>query len=297
MSSTSIVPERRACGQTRKHRFFRRVNPRPRASHRSNRRLTSDASLAASLHRQRERGVAEAQVAVRRELAEAVTRPAELLALLGLPAEPGAEAAAGLFGLRVPRGFIARMRPGDRDDPLLLQVLPRAAECAAAPAGYGPDPLAEAAAMTVPGLLHKYRGRVLLTLTGACGIHCRYCFRRHYPYAEANPGGSHWPATLEHIAADARPADELAVWAFDRSVRTVLSFEDWQASAAGDRAALVAALGFIPMAINTGIGAEVQRPLATVVIGGILSATALTLLVLPALYDWIERDQVANSPS
>ncbi|MBL8059426.1 MAG: efflux RND transporter permease subunit [Chthonomonas sp.] len=61
--------------------------------------------------------------------------------------------------------------------------------------------------------------------------------------------------------------------------------------------ALVAALGFIPMAINTGIGAEVQRPLATVVIGGILSATALTLLVLPALYDWIERDQVANSPS
>lgn len=139
----------------------------------------------------------------RRELAEAVTRPAELLALLGLPAEPGAEAAAGLFGLRVPRGFIARMRPGDRDDPLLLQVLPRATECAAAPAGYGPDPLAEAAAMTVPGLLHKYRGRVLLTLTGACGIHCRYCFRRHYPYAEANPGGSHWPATLEHIAADA----------------------------------------------------------------------------------------------
>ncbi|MFZ5619987.1 MAG: EF-P beta-lysylation protein EpmB [Pseudomonadota bacterium] len=138
----------------------------------------------------------------RRELAEAVTRPAELLALLGLPPEPSAETAAGLFGLRVPRGFIARMRHGDRNDPLLLQVLPQAAECAAAPAGYGPDPLAEAAAMTVPGLLHKYRGRVLLTLTGACGIHCRYCFRRHYPYTEANPGGSHWPATLEHIGAD-----------------------------------------------------------------------------------------------
>lgn len=138
----------------------------------------------------------------RRELADAITRPAELLALLGLPAEPGAEAAAGLFGLRVPRGFAARMRPGDRDDPLLLQVLPRAAEYAAAPADYSPDPLGEAAAMTVPGLLHKYRGRVLLTLTGACGIHCRYCFRRHYPYAEANPGGSHWPATLDHIAAD-----------------------------------------------------------------------------------------------
>jgi heavy metal efflux system protein len=54
--------------------------------------------------------------------------------------------------------------------------------------------------------------------------------------------------------------------------------------------ALVAALGFIPMALNTGIGAEVQRPLATVVIGGIASATILTLLVLPALYTWFEKD-------
>lgn len=54
--------------------------------------------------------------------------------------------------------------------------------------------------------------------------------------------------------------------------------------------ALVAALGFIPMAINTGIGAEVQRPLATVVIGGIISATILTLLVLPVLYTWFEKD-------
>ena len=55
--------------------------------------------------------------------------------------------------------------------------------------------------------------------------------------------------------------------------------------------ALVAALGFIPMALNTGIGAEVQRPLATVVIGGIASATLLTLVVLPALYTWFESDK------
>lgn len=57
--------------------------------------------------------------------------------------------------------------------------------------------------------------------------------------------------------------------------------------------ALVAALGFIPMALNTGIGAEVQRPLATVVIGGILSATLLTLVVLPVLYTWFEKDTVS----
>lgn len=137
----------------------------------------------------------------RRELAAAVTRPAELLALLGLPEEPAAEFGARLFAQRVPRGFIARMRPGDRHDPLLLQVLPDALEAREVP-GYGPDPLDEAAAMAAPGLLHKYRGRVLLTLTGACGIHCRYCFRRHYPYAEANPAGSHWTEACAYIAGD-----------------------------------------------------------------------------------------------
>jgi cobalt-zinc-cadmium resistance protein CzcA len=61
--------------------------------------------------------------------------------------------------------------------------------------------------------------------------------------------------------------------------------------------ALVAALGFIPMALATGAGAEVQRPLATVVIGGILSSTFLTLVLLPVLYGWLERDPVATSPS
>jgi EF-P beta-lysylation protein EpmB len=137
----------------------------------------------------------------RRELAAAVTRPAELLALLGLPEEPAAEFGARLFAQRVPRGFIARMRPGDRHDPLLLQVLPDALETREVP-GYGPDPLDEATAMAAPGLLHKYRGRVLLTLTGACGIHCRYCFRRHYPYAEANPAGGHWAETRAYIAGD-----------------------------------------------------------------------------------------------
>lgn len=53
--------------------------------------------------------------------------------------------------------------------------------------------------------------------------------------------------------------------------------------------ALVASLGFVPMALNTGTGAEVQRPLATVVIGGIISSTLLTLLILPVLYHWIHQ--------
>ena len=142
---------------------------------------------------------AEHAPAWRRELATAITQPQELLRMLGLPEEPAAHAAAALFGLRVPRGFVARMRPGDRHDPLLLQVLPVARETDAS-AGFSLDPLGEAAAMAAPGLLHKYAGRVLLTLTGACGVHCRYCFRRHYPYAEANPAGRHWEQARDYIA-------------------------------------------------------------------------------------------------
>jgi cobalt-zinc-cadmium resistance protein CzcA len=53
--------------------------------------------------------------------------------------------------------------------------------------------------------------------------------------------------------------------------------------------ALVASLGFIPMALATSAGAEVQRPLATVVIGGLVTSTLLTLLILPTLYAWMER--------
>jgi cobalt-zinc-cadmium resistance protein CzcA len=61
--------------------------------------------------------------------------------------------------------------------------------------------------------------------------------------------------------------------------------------------ALVASLGFIPMALATGTGAEVQRPLATVVIGGILSSTILTLLILPALYQLAHRGEEERSPT
>jgi EF-P beta-lysylation protein EpmB len=137
-------------------------------------------------------------------LQDAVRDPAELLALLGLGPEwlPGAQRAAGAFPLRVPRGFVARMRRGDPHDPLLRQVLPLDAELQSVP-GYGADPLGELAAMSEPGVLHKYEGRVLLVTTGACAVHCRYCFRRHFPYGEANPALGQWERALGHIAADA----------------------------------------------------------------------------------------------
>jgi len=155
----------------------------------------------------------------RRSLAGAVSTLGELLDLLELdPADPalglaagGAEgdgAGGGLvtaaqreFPLRVPRSFVARMRRGDPRDPLLLQVLPAAAEMAPAP-GFTEDPLAEASASPVPGLLHKYQGRVLLVTTGACAVHCRYCFRRHFPYEEHRPWGEGWRRALDYVAAD-----------------------------------------------------------------------------------------------
>jgi EF-P beta-lysylation protein EpmB len=136
-------------------------------------------------------------------LAQVVTDPQELLALLELGPEwlSPARAAARLFPLRVPRGFVARMHPRDPHDPLLRQVLPLAEELVATK-GFGVDPVGDLTAMAVPGVLHKYQGRVLLTATGACAVHCRYCFRRHFPYTEANASVDGWRAALAYIAAD-----------------------------------------------------------------------------------------------
>ncbi len=143
-------------------------------------------------------------------LAQAVRDPAELLRLLDLPADllPPAAATRG-FPLLVPRGFVARMERGNPDDPLLRQVLPIAAETAAV-AGFTADPLAEHAADAcgragsgaVPGLLHKYRNRVLLVTTAACAVHCRYCFRRHFDYRSLPTGPAWWTPALAAIAAD-----------------------------------------------------------------------------------------------
>ncbi len=134
--------------------------------------------------------------------AAAITDPARLLEMLGLDAAllPSARAAAAAFPLRVPHGYVSRMRPGAVNDPLLRQVLPLGVELDAVP-GFGSDPVGESTAAIAPGLLQKYAGRVLLTATGACGVHCRYCFRRHFPYSEQNPRRD-WKAVLERIHED-----------------------------------------------------------------------------------------------
>ena len=136
-------------------------------------------------------------------LKEVITDPAELLDKLELNPNllPAAQRVAKLFPLRVPIGFLARMQKGCPDDPLLQQVLPLAAEEIAG-IGFSHDPLQEHAVNPLPGLLHKYHGRVLLTITGACAINCRYCFRRHFPYAENISGGKAWQDILAYINAD-----------------------------------------------------------------------------------------------
>ena len=117
------------------------------------------------------------------QLSDLITDPQELLQILQLSPDQllsGALLASQAFKLRVPRAFVSRMQPGNPLDPLLLQVLPHHLELEDHP-GFVTDPLGEEQANQQPGVLHKYKSRFLLTLTGACAVHCRYCFRRHFP--------------------------------------------------------------------------------------------------------------------
>lgn len=134
---------------------------------------------------------------------DAVRDARELLALLGLDAQAlgVSEQAATQFALRVPRGFVARMRHGDPHDPLLRQVLPIGAELRRVP-GFALDAVGDAAAKKADGVIQKYRGRALLVATGSCAVHCRYCFRRHFPYAEETAARDGWREAVAAIAAD-----------------------------------------------------------------------------------------------
>ncbi|HMM23880.1 MAG TPA: EF-P beta-lysylation protein EpmB [Pseudoxanthomonas mexicana] len=137
-------------------------------------------------------------------LREAVRDPRELLDLLGLDrlAPRLSDEAMVQFPLRVPRGFVARMRHGDPSDPLLRQVLPLDDEMRPMP-GFGLDAVGDGAAKTAPGVIQKYRGRALLVATGSCAIHCRYCFRRHFPYAEETAARDGWREAVDLIRQDA----------------------------------------------------------------------------------------------
>jgi len=150
-----------------------------------------------------ENKIPDTRQAWQQELSTAITRPEELISILDLDRGllPAARVAARRFGLLVPRGYVALMTPSDPQDPLLRQVLPLAEELRSPP-GFSTDPVGERAAVCAPGLLLKYQGRALLLLTGACAIHCRYCFRRHFPYAEDSVQLDRAAGAIRRLAED-----------------------------------------------------------------------------------------------
>lgn len=136
-----------------------------------------------------------------KKLAQGFTSASELLAFLELPLYD-AGFVEQQFPSRIPLGFAQRMQKKNPNDPLLLQVLATNQERADV-AGYTTDPLDERTTNAAKGLIHKYYGRVLLTLTGICAVNCRYCFRRHFPYQSNNPGRTGWSEALNYIRNDA----------------------------------------------------------------------------------------------
>jgi L-lysine 2,3-aminomutase len=125
----------------------------------------------------------------------------KLLNFLDLSSEAYSFSAEKEFITRVPLGFAKRMETGNRRDPLLLQVLAIQAEMESFP-DFVKDPVSESSFNHIPGLIHKYHGRVLLTVTGSCAINCRFCFRRHFPYQDNNPGRAGWRRALEYIESN-----------------------------------------------------------------------------------------------
>lgn len=135
-----------------------------------------------------------------KELSDAVSDVASLYQLLELPL-PEQVHTPNKFPLRVPHAFINKMKKGDPNDPLLRQILPDIAESLPV-AGYTADPLGENAHNPIKGLLHKYQSRALITVTGACAVHCRYCFRQHFDYGANLPNSQDIRQICHYIAND-----------------------------------------------------------------------------------------------
>ena len=116
-----------------------------------------------------------------KQLAQSIRHPADLLEFVGLgPSLIGySRQAITQFPVKVPHAFAKRIKKNDPNDPILRQIFPYKAEEDEV-IGFINDPLAELNIQPEQGLLQKYNSRVLLITTGACAVHCRYCFRRHW---------------------------------------------------------------------------------------------------------------------
>ncbi|TWU34257.1 EF-P beta-lysylation protein EpmB [Novipirellula artificiosorum] len=133
------------------------------------------------------------QTALRR----AIRSTNQLRQLLGLPLESDSRD-SNEFGTFVPLEFLRRIQKGDARDPLLRQVLVTSDE-QLQHSGFVSDPVGDGDALATPGLIHKYDGRVLLIASGACAVHCRYCFRREFPYGEFGGQRQKWEAAIQYV--------------------------------------------------------------------------------------------------
>ena len=141
-----------------------------------------------------------------KDYASAITSLSELMEILELPPLPpdklqNALKADRQFKLKVPLAYLECIEKGNPNDPLLRQILPVEEENIITP-GFVQDPVGDLNASALPGLIHKYKKRILLVTTPACAIHCRYCFRRHYPYQEASANGFEFQAAIDYIRSD-----------------------------------------------------------------------------------------------
>ena len=139
-----------------------------------------------------------------KELACSYTDPAKLLQYLGLDEEKYTQhiKARRLFPMRVPRHFADLMEKGNPNDPLFLQVMPLSDEFLTSK-GYSEDPLDEHDTAG-KGILHKYDSRVLLMVRTGCAVNCRYCFRRHFPYADNAVSKNQWLDVLEYLRGNSK---------------------------------------------------------------------------------------------
>ncbi len=139
----------------------------------------------------------------KQQLNQAISNPRELLTILQLEPQqhPQFKLQQQDFKVRVPLAYVQKMRVGDPQDPLLLQVMSQTQEDLLS-ADYSTDPVGDLDASKTPGLLHKYHGRVLLITTAACAVHCRYCFRRHFPYQDQQAEKEQWAAPIRYIEQD-----------------------------------------------------------------------------------------------
>jgi EF-P beta-lysylation protein EpmB len=134
------------------------------------------------------------------ELSNCISSIDELLNQLGLKAEDlnTTEQAASQFPIKVPQPFVKLMQYGNPKDPLLKQVLPITSELQV-DSNFSTDPVSESSFNPVPGIVHKYRNRVLMIISPNCAINCRYCFRRHFPYDDNRQSKQQWLKALDYL--------------------------------------------------------------------------------------------------